>query len=81
MITSRRHLTSLYKNYLCPNGNEPFLVTTRNLKNSISENGGSLGIAYTINVDGVLTEHNEFNIDIVPPAYSLFVSHSGEDRR
>ena len=52
------------KNYLCPNGNEPFLVTTHNLKNSISENGGSLDISYTINVDGVLTEHNEFNIDI-----------------
>ena len=53
------------KNYICPNGDEPFLVTTRELKNSISQSGGSLGIAYSINVGGSLTEHNEFNIDIL----------------
>ena len=69
------------KNYICHNGNEPFLVTTRNLKNSISENGGSLDISYTINVDGVMTEHNEFNIDLAPPAFPLFVAPCGEERR
>ncbi|MBE6688589.1 MAG: DUF1934 domain-containing protein [Ruminococcaceae bacterium] len=53
------------KNYICPNGDEPFLVTTRELKNTISPSGGTLGIAYTINVGGSLTEHNEFNIDIL----------------
>lgn len=53
------------KNYICPNGKEPFLVTTRELKNTISQNGGSLDIAYTINVGGTITEHNEFNIDII----------------
>lgn len=53
------------KNYICPNGSEPLLVTTRHLENSISKNGGSLGIAYSINVGGTLTEHNEFNIDIL----------------
>ena len=53
------------KRYICPNGNEPFLVTTRELKNTISQTGGSLDIAYTINVGGSLTEHNEFNIDIL----------------
>ncbi len=53
------------KNYICPNGDEPFLVTTRELKNSISNSGGSLDISYTINVGGSLTEHNEFNIDIL----------------
>ena len=53
------------KNYICPNGDEPFLVTTRELKNSISHSGGSLDIAYSINVGGSLTEHNEFNIDIL----------------
>lgn len=53
------------KKYICPNGNEPFLVTTRQLKNTISQAGGSLDISYTINVGGSLTEHNEFNIDIL----------------
>lgn len=53
------------KNYICPNGTSPFLVTTRGLKNSISENGGTLDIAYTVNVGGTTTENNEFNIDVI----------------
>lgn len=53
------------KNYICPNGDSPFLVTTRALKNSISEDGGSLGIAYTVNIGGSTTNDNEFNIDVL----------------
>lgn len=53
------------KNYICPNGTSPFLVTTRELKNSISEDGGSLGIAYTVNIGGSTANDNEFNIDVL----------------
>lgn len=53
------------KNYICPGDDGPALVTTRELRNSISENGGSLDISYTVNVGGSTTEQNEFNIDII----------------
>ena len=59
------------KRYICSTKNDilpySYCVTTRNLKNLMSYDGGSIDIDYSIDINGAETEHNEFCIKVDNP--------------